>query len=63
MLMTHRLPNEHNKTVGDPYAAKELPGGLNVMFGLKERGGLEREEEGKRKEGNGKRSGAKRKWC
>jgi hypothetical protein len=32
---THRLPNEHYEAVGDAYAARELPGGLKVMFGLK----------------------------
>ena len=51
--MTHRLPNEHYEAVGDPYAARELPGGLKVMFVLKEKGGLGRERE----EGKGKRSG------
>jgi len=51
--MTHRLPNEHDKAVGDAYAAREFPGGLEVMFGLnKKKGGLGRE--GKRKEGKEK---------
>ena len=31
---THRLPNEHNKAVGDAYATREVPSGLNVTFGL-----------------------------
>jgi hypothetical protein len=36
--MTHRLSNEYNKAVGEPHAAGELPGGVNVKFGLKSAG-------------------------
>jgi hypothetical protein len=46
--MTHRLPNEHYEAVGDPYAARELPGGLKVMFGLKGKGRVRKEGEEKR---------------
>ena len=56
VLMTHRLPNEHYEAVGDPYAARELPGGLKVMFGLKGKGRVRKE--GKRK-GREKEAGAK----
>jgi hypothetical protein len=48
VAVTHRLPNEHNKAVGDPYTTRELPDGLDVAFGLK-RGSLGREEAGKRR--------------
>ena len=51
--MTHRLANEHYKAVGDPYAARELPSGLEVMFGLERKkaglGGREGEEKEKEK--------------
>ena len=61
--MTHRLPNEHYEAVGDPYAARELPGGLKVMFGLKGKGRVRKEgtrEEGKERDVKGKRSGGER---
>lgn len=51
--VTHRLANEHYKAVGDPYAARELPSGLEVMFGLERKkaglGGREGEEKEKEK--------------
>ena len=64
--MTHRLPNEHYETVGDPYAARELPGGLKVMFGLKGKGRVRKRGEGREAQGRegkgceGKRSGGER---
>jgi hypothetical protein len=51
--VTHRLPNEHYEAVGDPYAARELPGGLG-MFGLKGKGRV-RKTEGREGEGEEKR--------
>lgn len=45
-VVTHRLPNEHDKAVGDPYATGELPGRLDVTFGL-EGTRQKAEEEGK----------------
>jgi hypothetical protein len=47
--MTHILAKEHYEAVGDPYAARELPGGLNVTFALKGKRGVRRK--GSTKEG------------
>jgi hypothetical protein len=60
VLMTHRLPNEHYEAVGDPYATRELPGGLKVMFGLKGKGRVRKRREAQGREGKGKRSGRER---
>ena len=49
-LTTHRLPNEHYEAVGDAYAARELPGWLNVMFGLKGKKGRVRKGRGREAE-------------
>jgi hypothetical protein len=59
VLMTHRLPNEHYEAVGDPYAAREFPGGLKVMFGLKGKGRVRKGEEGREARGRGREAGAK----
>ena len=65
VLMTHGLADEHYEAVGDPYAAREFPGGLKVMFGLEGKGRVRKGsarkgrkgKERKGKERKGKRSG------